>query len=67
MGKLAPKPYSVIVMKLTQTKSLTLALAVGLTAAIAATAVQQHSTVATVSNTPTPTAGYRDILKRVRP
>ena len=67
MGKLAPKPYSVIVMKLTQTKSLTLALAVGLTAAIAATAVQQHSTVATVSNTPTPTAGYRDILKRVTP
>ena len=63
----ASKVYSVIVMTLTKTKSMVLALAVGVTAAIAATAVQQHSTVATVASGPAPTAGYRDVVKRVTP
>ena len=42
-------------------------LAAGLTAAVAASAVQHYSSVATVSSAPAPTVGYRDVLKRVTP
>ena len=48
-------------------KALIFSLAAGLTVAVAASAVQHSSSVATVSSAPAPTAGYRDVLKRVTP
>ena len=54
-------------MTRTNSKALIFSLAAGLTAAVAFSAVQHYSSVATVSSAAAPTAGYRDVLKRVTP
>ena len=67
MGTLANSPYSEGAMTFSKSKLLIATLTAGLTVAIAATAVQHYSSIATMSTAPTPTAGYRDIVRRVSP
>ncbi len=67
MGTLANSPYSEGAMTFSKSKLLIATLTAGLTVAIAATAVQHYSPNATMSTAPTPTAGYRDIVRRVSP
>ena len=67
MGTLAFSLYSGEAMTFSKSKLLLATITAGITAALAATAVQHYSSVATISSAPTPTAGYRDIVKRVAP